>query len=60
MSETADRAYRIGRALAETLLDVGRAQVTDLLALLGQCQAEQQARLRDLTETVLRLSLIHI
>ena len=50
----ADRAYRLARALAETLLDETRAQGVELLAQLGQCQAEQWARLRDFSEAVQR------
>jgi hypothetical protein len=52
--DAAKYAYRLGRALAETLLEEARAQGVDLLAQLGQCQAEQWTRVRDFTETVQR------
>jgi GTPase Era involved in 16S rRNA processing len=53
MSNPLTRAFFIGRATAETIIDHLEDTLTDALSALGKFDAEQREKIRNFAETVL-------
>ncbi|CAN1210030.1 DUF6825 domain-containing protein [Tumidithrix helvetica PCC 7403] len=53
MSNPLTRAFFIGRATAEALIDQVEDTLTDALSALGKFDAEQREKMRNFAETVL-------
>jgi polyhydroxyalkanoate synthesis regulator phasin len=59
MSNSLTRAFFIGRATAEALIDQLEDTLTDALSALGKFDAEQREKMRNFADTVLEKAAQH-